>query len=89
MKILIIIALFLGCFNAEARIERSRAAVAAFKHSHSCPSNGKRYGPCPGWEIDHIIPLKCKGADTTANMQWLTVKAHKAKTRRENAWCRK
>jgi 5-methylcytosine-specific restriction endonuclease McrA len=28
-------------------------------------------GACPGWEVDHVIPLACGGCDAVANMQWL------------------
>ena len=27
----------------------------------------------PGYEVDHIVPLARGGADTPANMQWLTI----------------
>lgn len=80
------------CFlsnRAEARIHRSSEAIAQFKREHPCPANGNRYGPCPGWQIDHKIPLKCDGADHPVNMQWLTVEEHKKKTSREARWCRK
>lgn len=52
------------------------------------PATGKPRGRCPGWEVDHAIPLKCGGADHRSNMQWLTVEAHKDKTRREARLCR-
>lgn len=68
---------------------RDRNVPRHFQKLHPCPATGKRTGPCPGWQIDHRIPLKCGGADKLANLQWLTVKDHKAKTRREARWCRK
>ena len=74
---------------AEAKIHRSRQAIAEFKRQQPCPANGNRYGPCPGWQIDHRTPLKCHGADAPGNMQWLTVEAHKRKTAREAKLCRK
>ncbi|MBV5337562.1 MAG: HNH endonuclease [Deltaproteobacteria bacterium] len=74
---------------AEAKIPRSRYAIAEFKQMQPCPANDNRYGPCPGWQIDHVIPLKCKGPDRPDNMQWLTVKDHKAKTAREAKECRR
>ncbi|MBH9553141.1 HNH endonuclease signature motif containing protein [Inhella gelatinilytica] len=61
---------------------RSSAARAEFVRANPCPANGKIKGPCPGWEVDHTIPLKCNGPDSPDNMQWLTVEQHKAKTRR-------
>ena len=81
--------LVLFAFAAEAKTPRTKQAIAAFKKEQPCPANGNRYGPCPGWQIDHITPLKCNGADATANMQWLTVEDHKRKTARESRICRK
>jgi 5-methylcytosine-specific restriction endonuclease McrA len=34
---------------------------------------GKTAGACPGYVVDHIVPLKRGGADSPENMQWLTV----------------
>lgn len=69
--------------------QRSKRAIAEFKREQPCPANGARYGPCPGWQIDHIIPLKCDGPDHKSNMQWLTVREHKQKTKREARLCRR
>jgi len=38
--------------------------------------------------VDHVVPLKCNGADAITNMQWLTVEEHKQKTKREARLCR-
>lgn len=73
---------------AEAKTHRSYAVKAEFKRLHPCPANGKRRGPCPNYQVDHVIPLKCSGRDAVDNLQWLTVEAHKAKTKREARWCR-
>ena len=54
-----------------------------------CPATGKARGACPGWQVDHIKPLKCGGADLPHNMQWLTVEQHKIKTAREAKDCRR
>ena len=35
----------------------------------------------PGYVVDHIISLQCGGADSPANMQWLSVDEAKAKHR--------
>ena len=73
--------------TAQAKIPRSRQAIAEFKAQQPCPANGRRSGACPGWQIDHRIPLKCGGPDEPSNMQWLTVEDHKTKTRNESAIC--
>lgn len=63
---------------------RSRAARSAFVHEHPCPSTGKSYGPCEGYQVDHIKALENGGPDIPTNMQWLTIEEHKAKTKRDN-----
>lgn len=68
---------------------RSAAARAEFQRLHPCPDTGAKRGACPGWQVDHIVPLKCNGLDAPGNMQWLTVHDHKLKTKREAHWCRK
>lgn len=68
---------------------RSKAARAEFVRSHACPSTGRHRLPCPGYEIDHRIALVCGGADEADNLQWLTIEAHKAKTRAEVPSCRR
>lgn len=66
-----------------AKQPRSTAAKNAFKHQQPCPSTGKARGPCPGYVIDHVIPLKRGGVDTPANMQWQTKSEAKAKDKWE------
>jgi HNH endonuclease len=68
---------------------RDQSQVRAFKKESPCPATGRSKGRCPGWQVDHRIPLKCGGADRPANMQWLTVQDHKIKTAREARLCRK
>lgn len=69
-------------------IERSAAVKSEFRHTHPCPSTGRVTGACPGWQVDHIQALKCGGQDSADNMQWLTIQAHKEKTRRDMRGCR-
>lgn len=76
-----------ACTTAQARIKRSTHALQTFVSQQACPGTGQNKLPCPGYQIDHKIPLKCHGPDTPANMQWLTIAAHAAKTKREFAWC--
>ncbi len=54
-----------------------------FMRAHPCPSTGKTSGACPGYIVDHVVPLKRGGADRPDNMQWQTVKAAKAKNKWE------
>lgn len=78
-----------ACSLPTPGIERSRLARAEFQRSNPCPATGKARGACPGYEVDHITPLKCRGADAPHNMQWLTVEQHKIKTRQEAILCRR
>jgi HNH endonuclease. len=38
-----------------------------------CPSTGSYIPSCPGWHIDHVIPLYRGGCDLGHNLQWLPV----------------
>ena len=63
--------------------ERSSTAISDFKQSNPCPSTGRMYGRCPGYQIDHRHPLAAGGADRPSNMQWLSTRQHRAKTANE------
>lgn len=67
---------------------RSAAAIAEFRRAHPCPTTGQASGACPGWQVDHVVPLCSGGADAAVNMQWLTVEAHKRKTTEDVRVCR-
>lgn len=68
--------------------ERSRTLRAEFIRGNPCPVTGATRGPCPGFQVDHREALICGGRDELANLQWLTVDEHKAKTRVEVKLCR-
>lgn len=74
--------------DAQARIPRSTTAVKEFRQANPCPVTGAARGKCPGWEVDHVIPLCAGGPDTPANMQWLTVASHRQKTKGDVMRCR-
>jgi len=67
--------------------ERSHAARAEFQRVTPCPANDQRRGPCPGYIVDHIIPLCAGGPDHPENMQWQTVENAKSKDRDERRQC--
>lgn len=58
-------------YASDGTIYRSTSKVNSFKKLHPCLSTGLNYGSCPGWNIDHVIPLACGGCDEVFNMQWL------------------
>jgi len=67
--------------------KRSEAAKNQFKAAYPCPRNGMNHGACPGWVIDHVIPLACGGEDDSSNMQWQTEVQAKAKDKWERRGC--
>jgi hypothetical protein len=68
---------------------RDPAQRAEFMKSHPCPATGRSVGACPGHQVDHVLALCAGGADTAANMQWLSTELHKIKTRSDAAACRR
>lgn len=57
--------------NADGTIKRSSSVLREFRRLHPCPSTGLTSGPCPGWRIDHVIPLSACGCDRIENAQWM------------------
>jgi hypothetical protein len=74
-----------GAIGARAR---SNAARHHFQHQHPCPATGRTSGACPGYVIDHVVPLCAGGADAPSNMQWQTTEAAAIKDRFEWEDCR-
>ena len=62
---------------------RNTTARRHFVQTHPCPATRRPSGPCPGWVVDHVIPLRRGGADDPRNMQWQTIAAARAKDRTE------
>jgi hypothetical protein len=65
--------------DSRGRIKRSPEAKYDFERSHPCPATGKTSGSCPGYVVDHVVPLKRGGPDAPGNMQWQTKADAKAK----------
>lgn len=84
---LLLIALCALSTNADARIKRSQSAKVEFKAANPSPASGARKGPCAGYEIDHMWPLACGGADHARNMQWQTIAEGKDKDKWERKVC--
>ena len=76
-----------ACVSAPAAT-RSKAVRAEFQRQNPCPSTGLPRGACPGYEADHKTPLCIGGKDDPANLRWLTIEEHKAKTRSDVRLCR-
>ena len=59
--------------NHKNEIIRSKAEYNRFRSWWKCPSTLFFKGPCPGWHVDHIIPLAVGGCDEAENMTYLKV----------------
>jgi hypothetical protein len=55
----------------DGRIKRNRAVLREFAAVFPCPSTLQPVASCPGWAIDHVIPLAAGGCDAAINLQWL------------------
>jgi hypothetical protein len=88
-RALIYLVIALAAIPAYARIERDRAQVRSFRVEHPCPATGRTRGACPGWHVDHVIPLCAGGADRPNNMQWITREDHRWKTFIDVRECRR
>ena len=63
---------------------RGAVALGGWQFRRDNPrAAGATAGACPGYQIDHRVPLSRGGADEPDNMQWLSVEQHRAKTGRE------
>ena len=69
------IIIFLFLFLASEAQARDPAQVRAFRKANPCPVTQKTAGACPGFVVDHIVPLCFDGADLPSNMQWQEVRA--------------
>jgi len=88
-KSFIIVLSLLNCSLVDAKTFRSSSVRAEFQRQQPCPETGATKGKCPGYVVDHVIPLCAGGPDSPANMQWQTVQDAKAKDKLEWEQCRK
>jgi hypothetical protein len=67
---------------------RSAAARAAFVRTVPCPQD-KPHAPnvCPGYVVDHVIPLCAGGPDLPGNMRWAGYRDAAYKDREEARLC--
>ena len=57
--------------DAKGKINRSQTVLRHFVKVFPCPANLREATSCPGWAIDHTIPLADGGCDSIANLTWL------------------
>lgn len=74
-----------------SNVKRNSAERYRFQRDHPCPAvtvPAKGSRACPGYVVDHIVPLCEGGEDHRRNMQWLTVEQHREKNAEELKRCR-
>jgi hypothetical protein len=88
MKTLLALVLALTVATVQARDPK---VVYAFKKTHVCPSTGVTSASkaCPGYVVDHMIPLCLGGPDSVENMAWQEQKASFQKDALERSLCEK
>jgi hypothetical protein len=67
--------------TAAGNIKRSASEVYKFRKTNPCPATSKITGSCPGYQVEHTIPLCACGPDKVANMTWMATAEHKIKTK--------
>ena len=71
----------------DGRIKRDLTARRDFMSHTLCPATNSYSLQCPGYVVDHVIPLSCGGADQPYNMQYQTVADAKEKDKWERSTC--
>lgn len=74
--------------DTDGRISRNPSIIAKFKKLNPCPATGLIAKKCPGYVVDHIVPLCGCGADAQANLQWQNKADSLIKDRWERKLCR-
>jgi hypothetical protein len=66
---------------------RDPAVIREFRKANPCPETGRTVGSCPGWVVDHGIPLCAGGADKVYNLHWQNSKDAYLKDADERRLC--
>lgn len=86
MKYLLLSLLLAISFSSTARDAKQ---VRAFRGVAKCPVTNSIQRKCPGFIVDHIVPLACGGLDHYSNMQYQTIADAKAKDKIERRGCKR
>lgn len=81
------ILLFLLALSASI-FARDRGEVRLFRATHPCPATGQIQAKCPGYVVDHVIPLCAGGRDRVDNMQYQPLAQSRLKDKIEIRYCR-
>lgn len=68
---------------------RKPSTVREFRKLNACPATGRVQTTCPGYVVDHILPLCAGGPDEVTNMMWQATAASYKKDAMERAICRR
>lgn len=74
--------------DKNGKIARNEHIVKSFKLHNPCPATGKIQVTCPGYIVDHILPLCAYGDDIEDNLQWQTKVESLKKDKLENKQCK-
>ncbi len=86
--VLILVAISLTAPATEAKQHRSTKTKHVFQKANPWPATGFQKGKCPGYIIDHVVPLCAGGLDAPSNLQWQTVADARVKDKAEWKQCR-
>ena len=76
--------------DENGRIIRNHDMLREFMKVFPCPSNlSTEYGACPGWALDHTIPLAVGGCDSPINLTWLPANLKSCAGACKDRWERK
>lgn len=59
--------------DAAGKIIRRADVIRAFRKLYPCDVTGKTTGACPGWAINHTLPLSEGGCDSVSNLDWMPI----------------
>lgn len=86
--VLLLTALCFAFPSYAAKKHTSTTEKRHFAAAHPCPGTGKPVPSCPGYVLDHVVPLCAGGEDKATNMQWQEVGPASYKDKIEWAYCR-
>ena len=81
------ILLFILVLVSNLSFARDPKQVTEFRKTHPCPSTNKTTGACPGWIVDHLVPICFGGMDSPLNMQWQELAQSRIKDKFEMEAC--
>lgn len=87
-KTIVVIVLSLAVGSA-AGAERSSTVIHQFRKLNPCPATGKIERTCPGYVIDHIVPLCAGGPDILENLTYQKTADSYRKDKLERDICRR